>query len=88
MRIAFAGLALLVIASFAAAPTRPSHDWLTWGGDPERTGWARDETAISKDTAAKLELKWRAKAEPEMIALAGAAATIADLVVRERAKYQ
>src|SRR6266481_5915610 len=49
----------LVAVSFAANPTRPSHDWLTWGGDPERSGWAKDETAISKDTAGKLELKWR-----------------------------
>ena len=49
----------LVGVSFAANPARPSHDWLTWGGDPERSGWAKDETAISKETAGRLELKWR-----------------------------
>lgn len=36
----------------------------------------------------KLELKWRTKAEPEMIALDGAAKTIAGLVEAERAKYR
>jgi prolyl-tRNA synthetase len=35
----------------------------------------------------KLELKWRTKAEPEMIALEGAARNVADLVAAERAKY-
>jgi prolyl-tRNA synthetase len=35
----------------------------------------------------KLELKWRTKAEAEMIGLDGAAKAIADLVAAERAKY-
>src|SRR3954468_15444841 len=32
-------------ASKASAPTR---EWLTWQGDPERTGWAKAETTLSK----------------------------------------
>jgi prolyl-tRNA synthetase len=38
--------------------------------------------------AGQLEIKWRTKAEPELIPLEGAAARIADLVRAERAKLQ
>lgn len=33
-------------------------DWLTFGYDPERTGWARGETKISKTSAPQLHLLW------------------------------
>ena len=36
-----------------------SREWLTWGGDPERTGWNRGETALSKQSVARLALKWK-----------------------------
>ena len=34
-------------------------DWLTFSYDPERTGWARAETKISKTTAPQLQLAWK-----------------------------
>jgi outer membrane protein assembly factor BamB len=34
-------------------------DWPTFGGDPQRTGWAREETILNKDNAGTLELKWK-----------------------------
>jgi mono/diheme cytochrome c family protein len=34
-------------------------DWLTYGYDPQRTGWAREETTISKQTAPHLHLLWK-----------------------------
>ena len=34
-------------------------DWLTFSYDGERTGWARGETKLTKETAKNLELKWR-----------------------------
>jgi len=47
-------------ASFT--PAQPAtQDWLTWGYDPERTGWARAETTLRKDNASRLELLWRAQ---------------------------
>jgi outer membrane protein assembly factor BamB len=42
-----------VLAQHAASP-----DWLTWGYDPERTGWNQGETALSKDNVSKLKLLW------------------------------
>jgi PQQ-like domain len=39
----------------------PAADWLTWGGDPQRSNWAKSESTISKDNASKLELKWKAQ---------------------------
>lgn len=36
-----------------------TNDWSTFGYDPQRTNWARGETKISKETAPKLQLKWR-----------------------------
>jgi hypothetical protein len=37
----------------------PTREWLTWQVDPERTGWARGETTLTKTNAANLELKWK-----------------------------
>lgn len=44
---------LLFLASGSA------HDWLTWGGDPQRTGWAKSENILSKDNVSRLEIKWK-----------------------------
>jgi outer membrane protein assembly factor BamB len=47
--------ALLLGCSVAAA------SWLTFGGGPQRNGWASDETAISTSTAKDLQLLWKVK---------------------------
>ena len=39
----------------------PSREWLTWQGDPERTGWAKAETALSKANVSSLGLLWKAQ---------------------------
>lgn len=36
-------------------------EWLTWQFDPERTGWAKAETTLTKQNAARLALKWKAQ---------------------------
>jgi outer membrane protein assembly factor BamB len=33
--------------------------WNTFGGDAQRTGWARTESILNKDTAGTLEVKWK-----------------------------
>jgi outer membrane protein assembly factor BamB len=33
--------------------------WTTFGGDPQRTSWARSETILNKDNASTMELKWK-----------------------------
>jgi outer membrane protein assembly factor BamB len=49
--------------SQAAAPQAPggpsTKDWVTFSYDGERTGWARGETKLTKETAPSLTLKWR-----------------------------
>lgn len=50
-------VALALSCSVAAA------SWLTFGGDAQRDGWAKGETAISPDTAPKLQLLWKLKLE-------------------------
>ena len=55
-------LILLLLPIFCMAQTASvSHDWLTWGGGPERYGWAKSETILSKENVSKLELKWMAQ---------------------------
>jgi hypothetical protein len=39
--------------------------WLTFGGDSQRSGWAKDETAISPDTVKGLQLLWKLKLDNE-----------------------
>ena len=50
------GLVLLFSLTLAWA-----QDWLTWGGDSQRSGWAKSETILSKDNVSRLEIKWKAQ---------------------------
>lgn len=56
-------------SSFAA-------DWLTWGHDPQRTGWAMEEKTLATNNVANLELKWKAKVQNEARALASLTAPL------------
>jgi outer membrane protein assembly factor BamB len=53
-------LALIAITCSVAAAS-----WLTFGGDPQRSGWAKDEPTISPDTAARMQLLWKLKLDNE-----------------------
>lgn len=50
-------LFLLLNASISAQ--QKVQDWPTWAGDQERSGWAKSETAFTKENASRMELKWR-----------------------------
>ncbi|MBM3798394.1 MAG: hypothetical protein FJW31_31150 [Acidobacteria bacterium] len=56
----------VVLHATAAAQDRKSRDWLTWGGDAERSGWHRGESAISRRNASSLELKWKLQVDREV----------------------
>jgi outer membrane protein assembly factor BamB len=43
-----------------------SREWLTWGGDVERTGWNRGETTLSKQNVGRLALKWKTQIDKEV----------------------
>lgn len=34
-------------------------DWLTFGSDAQRSGWARNETLLNKDNVKSMELNWK-----------------------------
>ncbi len=40
-------------------------DWLTFGHDPQRSGWASEETTLAPDNVAGLELKWKVQVKNE-----------------------
>src|SRR6202790_4889746 len=52
------GSIILLLGVWGSAQQRPQ-SWPTWNGDQERSGWARTETAFSKENISRLELKWR-----------------------------
>ncbi|HEY3839692.1 MAG TPA: PQQ-binding-like beta-propeller repeat protein [Bryobacteraceae bacterium] len=51
-------------------------DWTTFDGDPQRSGWAKDETEISKDNVKKLKLLWQVKLDNKSAGLGSLTAPI------------
>ncbi|PWU06954.1 MAG: hypothetical protein C5B51_11130 [Terriglobia bacterium] len=41
--------------------SRSSGDWLTWGGDEHRAGWAKSEAILSKENVSRLGIQWIAQ---------------------------
>jgi outer membrane protein assembly factor BamB len=56
---------LLALTIIYVAHAQVSSNWTTFGGDPQRSGWERIETAISKDTVKDLQLLWKMKLESQ-----------------------
>lgn len=56
-------LLLLLIAPLIT-PLRGA-DWPTFGHDPQRSGWAFEETTLSAESVAGLALKWKVQVENE-----------------------
>ncbi len=47
------------IATLVCAISLLSADWPTFGHDPQRTGWARDEDVLNAKDVSNLQLKWK-----------------------------
>ncbi len=47
----------------AAATFAGAANWTTFGGDPERSGWAKEETTLSRENVGQLKLLWSKKLE-------------------------
>src|SRR5947209_2191057 len=60
--------AATVLALFSATPGIAG-DWLTFAHDPQRTGWAFEETALAADNVSKLGVKWKTKLKTEPYSL-------------------
>jgi outer membrane protein assembly factor BamB len=56
----------LTLCSLLAHAQRAPQEWLTWGGDIERTGWNRAESALSKKTVGQLTLKWKKQIDTQV----------------------
>lgn len=48
---------------FAGGVLACAASWTTFGGDPERTGWAQQESVLSRDNVGHLKLLWSKKLE-------------------------
>jgi outer membrane protein assembly factor BamB len=64
-------LVLILLASAAFAG-----QWTTFGGDQQRDGWARGETILTRENAAKIKLVWKMKLDSQARELSGLAAPI------------
>ena len=70
MRIHFfaataAAIACTALIAAPPLPPPPEADWLTDGGDPQRTGWQRNEIILTKDNVKGLTIRWKTKLDNE-----------------------
>jgi outer membrane protein assembly factor BamB len=56
----FSRTALAILTCGAAAYCA---NWVTFGGGPQRDGWSREESELSRENVGKLKLLWSAKLE-------------------------
>jgi outer membrane protein assembly factor BamB len=52
-------------------PAIQAADWLTFAGDPQRTGWAKTEKALSTENVSKLRVEWSLKLDNAPVELNG-----------------
>jgi outer membrane protein assembly factor BamB len=67
---------LLWMALWAVSPASAS-DWLTFGGDPQRTGWAQGEKDIDRKNVKQLTLLWKTALDNEPRELTSLTAPVA-----------
>jgi glucose dehydrogenase len=60
------GVLLSALSLAIHAQSGRSREWLTWGGDIERSGWNRGETTLSKQSVGRLALKWKTQIDKEV----------------------
>jgi outer membrane protein assembly factor BamB len=52
---------LILLFSISLCASLASASWLTFGADPQRSGWAKEETDISPTSVKGLQLLWKLK---------------------------
>ena len=62
---------LAITAVLASLPliAQRGTNWTTWGGDPQRTGWQRNETKLTPSGLKAVQLLWKLKLENQPKAL-------------------
>ncbi len=58
-----------LLVTLLSSPILSTAQWLTFNHDPRRTGWANEETKLTLESVADLELKWSAHLENAALAL-------------------
>jgi outer membrane protein assembly factor BamB len=79
-------LALLVfVGSLCNSISLLAADWPMFGHDPQRTGWASEETTMTRQNVPGLELKWkvRVKNEPKFLTALTAPVVAADVETQQ-----
>ena len=76
--------AALTALALAFSPALLAGDWLTFGHDPQRTGWAFEETKITPENAAQLALAWKTKLKNEPYSLSALTAPVAASVILDQ----
>jgi outer membrane protein assembly factor BamB len=56
-------------AALSLPPWVFATDWPTYGHDPQRSGWAVDESTLTPENVSKLTLKWKAHLKNEPLSL-------------------
>src|SRR4051794_19546254 len=54
---------LKVVATLASAVLLRAADWTTFGGNPQRDGWAKEESTLTKENVKDLKLAWKIQLE-------------------------
>ena len=57
--------AILISLAVCEIGSAQSADWPTFGHDPQRTGWAFEETTLSQNNVAGLVLRWKVRLKNE-----------------------
>src|SRR5712692_4287132 len=63
------GLAVVCLSSACVLNAQRGTDWATHSGDPQRTGWQKNETKINKQSVKGLQLLWKLKLDNQPKAL-------------------
>src|SRR2546430_6678068 len=56
-------LVTVVVALFVGSLVALGSDWLTDGGNPQRTAWQKDEKALTTDNVKNMKLLWKLKTD-------------------------
>ena len=70
-------LALVLASATIGSHQAGAGDWPTFGHDPQRSGWARNERTLSPGNVSALELLWKTKVENEASLLGSLTAPVA-----------
>lgn len=59
-----------------AASLATAGQWLTFGGNPQRDGWARDETILTKENVKSMKVIWKVHVDSELREMTGLTAPV------------